>query len=41
MKKEIIIDYDEEGNPLAIEILNAKTLFSGKPEISVDFPYLK
>ena len=37
VKDGLIIDYDEEGNPVAIEILNAKSLFKGKPEVSVDF----
>lgn len=40
IKDGVIIDYDEKGNPVAIEILNAKDVFSGKPEISVDFSTL-
>jgi len=37
IKKGLIIDYDEEGNPIAIEILNAKDVLSDKPEVSIDF----
>jgi len=37
IKKGLIIDYDEEGNPIAIEILNAKYVLSDKPEVSIDF----
>jgi len=39
--KDGLIDYDEEGNPIAIEILNAKSVLSDKPEISVDFSSMK
>ena len=41
IKDGLIIDYDEEGNPIAIEILNAKSVLSDKPEISVDFSSMK
>jgi uncharacterized protein YuzE len=37
IKEGLIIDYDSEGNPIAIEILNARDIISGKPEIIGDF----
>ncbi len=37
IKNGLIIDYDEEGNPVAIEILNAKYILRDKPEVSIDF----
>ena len=37
IKEGLIIDYDSEGNPIAIEILNAKDILSEKPEIIGDF----
>ncbi len=37
IKEGLIIDYDAKGNPLAIEILNAKDILSDKPEIIGDF----
>jgi len=37
IKDGLIIDYDENGNPVAIEILNAKEVLANNPEISVDF----
>jgi len=37
IKPGLIIDYDEEGNPVAIEILNAKHILKDKPELIVDF----
>lgn len=37
IKEGLIVDYDDEGNPIAIEILNADSLFKGKPEVSIDF----
>ncbi|MEK6842719.1 MAG: DUF2283 domain-containing protein [Nanoarchaeota archaeon] len=37
IKNGLIIDYDSEGNPIAIEILNAKNILTGKPEIIGDF----
>lgn len=36
IKEGLIIDYDSEGNPVAIEILNAKEILANKPEISID-----
>jgi len=37
IKKGLIIDYDIDGNPIAIEILNAKYLLKDKPELNIDF----
>ena len=37
IKEGLIIDYDSNGNPLAIEILNAKDIITDKPEIIGDF----
>lgn len=37
IKEGLIVDYDEKGNPIAIEILNAKNILKGKPEIIGDF----
>ena len=37
IKNGLIVDYDEDGNPIAIEILNAKEVLANNPEISVDF----
>ena len=37
IKSGLIIDYDAEGRPVAIEILNAKEILAGKPELTVDF----
>jgi len=37
IKNGLIIDYDEEGNPVAIEILNAKHILRDKPDVSIDF----
>lgn len=37
----LIVDYDENGNPIAIEILNAKEILANNPEISVDFSPMK
>ncbi|MFQ6124461.1 MAG: DUF2283 domain-containing protein [Candidatus Heimdallarchaeota archaeon] len=33
--KGIIVDYDEEGEPAGIEVLNASRLFGGKKEVSI------
>ena len=38
LKDGIIVDYDSKGKPLAIELLNAKEILAGKPELIVDFP---
>jgi uncharacterized protein YuzE len=37
IKSGLIIDYDAEGRPVAIEILNAKEILAGKPELTVEF----
>jgi len=37
IKPGLIIDYDKKGIPVAIEILNAKHVLKGKPELIVDF----
>ena len=37
LKEGIIVDYDSKGRALAIELLNAKQILAGKPEIVVDF----
>jgi len=37
IKEGVIIDYDSEGKPLAIELLDAKEILAGKPEVVVDF----
>ena len=37
VKSGLIIDYDAEGRPVAIEILNAREILAGKPELTVDF----
>ena len=37
IRNGLIIDYDSDGNPIAIEILNAKKILKGKPEIIGDF----
>ncbi|MBN2251825.1 MAG: DUF2283 domain-containing protein [Candidatus Altiarchaeota archaeon] len=37
IKSGLIIDYDAEGRPVAIEILNAKEILAGRPELTVDF----
>jgi uncharacterized protein YuzE len=37
IKDGVIIDYDSEGKPLAIELLDAKEILAGKPEVVVDF----
>lgn len=41
IKDGIIIDYDENDNPVAIEILNAKDILANNPEISLDFTSFK
>ncbi|MHA1974234.1 MAG: DUF2283 domain-containing protein [Candidatus Hodarchaeales archaeon] len=33
--KGLIIDYDDNGDPVGIELLNASRLFGGKKEVSV------
>ncbi|MHA1225533.1 MAG: DUF2283 domain-containing protein [Candidatus Hodarchaeales archaeon] len=33
--KGLIIDYDENGDPVGIELLKASRLFGGKKEVSV------
>jgi len=37
IKPGLIIDYDNKGAPVAIEILNAKHILKNKPELIVDF----
>ncbi|MFH0948634.1 MAG: DUF2283 domain-containing protein [Elusimicrobiota bacterium] len=37
IKEGVIIDYDSEGKTLAIELLDAKEIFAGKPEVVIDF----
>ena len=37
IKDGIIVDYDVDGKPIAIEILNAKEILADKPELIVDF----
>ena len=37
LKEGIIIDYDAAGRPVAIELLDARELLAGKPELVVDF----
>ena len=34
--KGLIIDYDEKGEPVGIELLQASRLFGGKKEVSVE-----
>ena len=34
--KGLIIDYDENGEPVGIELLQASRLFGGKKEVSVE-----
>jgi len=34
--KGLIIDYDERGEPVGIELLQASRLFGGKKEVSVE-----
>ncbi|MEK6872702.1 MAG: DUF2283 domain-containing protein [Nanoarchaeota archaeon] len=41
IKDGLIVDYDKNGNPVAIEILNAKEILANNPEISVDFSPMK
>lgn len=41
IKDGLIVDYDENGNPIAIEILNAKEILANNPEISLDFSPMK
>lgn len=36
LKDGIIVDYDEKGRPIAIEILNAKEILGKNPEVIVD-----
>ena len=38
IKDGVIMDYDAQGKPIAIEILNAKDILADKPELIVDFP---
>ena len=37
IKEGVIIDYDERGRPLAIELLDAREIMAGKPELVIDF----
>ena len=37
IRNGIIVDYDEKGIPLAVEILNAKEILANKPEVTLDF----
>jgi len=37
VRSGLIIDYDAEGRPVAIEILNAREILANKPELTVDF----
>ncbi len=34
--KGLIVDYDEEGEPVGIELLKASRLFGGKKEVSIE-----
>lgn len=36
----IIVDFDQEGNPLAIEILNAKQTLQLEETLQVEFPFV-
>ena len=39
--KGLIIDYDEKGEPVGIELLQASRLFGGKKEVSVELSLIE
>ena len=41
LKEGIILDYNKKGEIVAIEFLEAAKILSKKPEVSIDFPFIK